>query len=189
MHELETYKLQIYIIFYYIYVLILVEKQKEQPKRRMEEPGKGEEAIEARKGMGQGNDGGKEDSETPATTTTTSSSAAPTITATSTAASGSPPPCCLSAPTSAHGEYWEWVVDKVAEKAATEEKGSLLMLGQNISASLCVTSPNSSAVLQAAIRSGINKVIIIYLIIQQPNTNRIYIQLSKYTVQLTTIGN
>ena len=55
MHELETFKLQIYIIFYYIYVLILVEKQKEQPKGRMEE--KGVEAIEAGKGMGQGNDG------------------------------------------------------------------------------------------------------------------------------------
>ena len=83
MHELETYKLQIYIIFYYIYVLILVEKQKEQPKGRMEEPGKGVEAIEAGKGMGQGKDGGKEDS------------AATTITATSTAAPGSPPPCCV----------------------------------------------------------------------------------------------
>ena len=100
-----NYKL--YIIFYYIYVLILVEKLKEQPKGRMEEPGK---------------DGGKEDSECPATTTTTSSSAAPTSTATSTPASGSPPLRCLSAPPSAHGEYREWVVDKVAEKAASEEK-------------------------------------------------------------------
>ena len=76
-----NYKL--YIIFYYIYVLILVEKPKEQPKGRMEEPGK---------------DGGKEDSESPAATTTTSSSAAPTRTATSTPASGSPPPRCLSVP-------------------------------------------------------------------------------------------
>ena len=110
MHELETYKLQIYIIFYYIYVLILVEKQKEQLKGRMEEPGKGVEVIEAGKGMGQGKDGGKEDS------------AATTITATSTPASGSPPPRCLSAPPSVHGEYREWVVDKVAVKAATEEE-------------------------------------------------------------------
>ena len=86
MHELETYKLQIYIIFYYIYVLILVEKQKEQPKGRMEEPGKGVEAIEAGKGMGLVKDGGKEDS------------AATTITATSTPASGSPPPRSVGAP-------------------------------------------------------------------------------------------
>ena len=95
MHELETYKLQIYIIFYYIYVLILVEKQKEQPKGRMEEPGKG---------MGQGKDSGKEDSATTTITVTSS------------------PPRCLSAPPSVPGEYQEWVVDKVAEKAATEEK-------------------------------------------------------------------
>ena len=100
-----SYKL--YIIFYYIYVLILVEKPKEQPKGRMEEPGK---------------DGRKEDSESPTTTTTTSSSAAPTITATSTPVSGSPTPRCLSAPPSVHGDYQEWVVDKVAEKAASEEK-------------------------------------------------------------------
>ena len=73
---------------------------------------------EPRKGMGPG----KDDSESPTTTTTISSSAAPTITATSTPASGSPPPRCMSAPPSVHGEYREWVVDKVAEKAASEEK-------------------------------------------------------------------
>ena len=105
MHACMNYKL--YIIFYYIYVLILVEKPKEQPKGWMEEPGK---------------DGGKEDSECHATTTTTSSSAAPTSTATSTPALGSPPPRCLSGPPSAHGEYRECVVDKVAERAASEEK-------------------------------------------------------------------
>ena len=105
-----NYKL--YIIFYYIYVLILVEKLKEQPKGRMEEPGKG---------MGPGKDRGKEDSESPTTTTTTSSSAAPTSTATSTPGSCSPPRR-LSAPPSAHAKYQERVVDKVVEKAATEEK-------------------------------------------------------------------
>ena len=98
------------LYYFYIYVLILVEKQKEQPKGRMEEPGKGVEEIEAWKWMGQGKDGGKENS------------AATTITATSTPASGSSPPRCLSAPPRVHGEYREWVVDKVAEKAATEEK-------------------------------------------------------------------
>ena len=71
--------------------------------------------------MGPGKDGGK-DSESPTTTTTTSSSAVPTSTATSAPASCSPPPHCLSAPPSVHGEYREWMVDKVAEKEASEEK-------------------------------------------------------------------
>ena len=124
-----NYKL--YIIFYYIYVLILVEKLKEQPKGRMEEPGK---EMEAGKGMEPGKDRGK-DSESPTTTpttastvststttTTTSSSVSVATTATNTPASCSPPPHRLSGPPSTHAEYREWVVDKVAEKAASEEK-------------------------------------------------------------------
>ena len=78
--------------------------------------------MEAGKGMEPGKDRGKEGCEFPNTTTTTSSSAAPTSTATSTPASCSPPPPRLSAPPSAHAEYQEWVVDKVLEKAATEDK-------------------------------------------------------------------